>query len=106
MDSYEKKYKDLIARLQKAKDDDNVCDERFCCVIDEIAPELAEFGDERVRKAIVEMIHDTPNIELEENYNVSKEEALAWFEKQGDTKKDIDDACYEMILKLYKQNLL
>lgn len=40
------------------------------------------------------MIHDTPNIECEENYNVRKEDIIAWLEKQGGTSKEwtISDA--------------
>jgi len=43
-------------------------------------------SDERIKKAVIEMIHDTPNAECEENYNVRKEDVLAWFEKQGEQK--------------------
>lgn len=46
---YEKKYKDLLKRLKNAKEDNNFNDERYCCVIDEIVPELAKSEDERTR---------------------------------------------------------
>ena len=49
-------------------------------------PELAESEDEKIRKAVIEMIHDTPSIECEENYNVCKNDILAWLEKQGEKK--------------------
>lgn len=45
-----------------------------------------ESEDEKVRKALVEMVHDTPNSECEQNYNVRKEDCLAWIEKQGEQK--------------------
>ena len=50
--------------------------------------------DEKVRKALIEMVHDTTGDELWVDYNVHKEEALAWLEKQGEsyTKRDVDDA--------------
>jgi hypothetical protein len=31
-----KAYDDLLVKLQKAKEDDDVCDDRYCCVIDVI----------------------------------------------------------------------
>ena len=42
-----KRYDELLKKLQKAKVDNNVCDERYCCVIDDIVPELKESEDER-----------------------------------------------------------
>ena len=49
-------------------------------------PELAGSKDERIRKALLEMVHDTTGDELWVDYNVHKEEALAWLEKQGEQK--------------------
>lgn len=57
-----------------------------------LIPELADGNDKRIRKALLEMVHDTTGDELWVDYNVHKEEVLAWLEKQGYTKKDIDDA--------------
>lgn len=48
----------------------------------------AERGDEKVRKALAEMVHDTTGDGLWVDYNVHKEEALAWLEKQGGQKPD------------------
>lgn len=48
-----KAYDDLLVKLQKAKVDNDVCDERYCCVIDDIVPELKESEDERLRKEII-----------------------------------------------------
>ena len=45
-------------------------------------PELKESEDERIRKALIEMVHDTTGDELWVDYNVHKEDALAWLEKQ------------------------
>ena len=45
-----------------------------------------ESEDEKVRKVLVEMVHDTTGDELWVDYNVHKEEALAWLEKQGEQK--------------------
>jgi len=52
----------------------------------------AESEDERIRKALIEMVHDTTGDELWVDYNVHKEEALAWLEKQGERKK-CSDTC-------------
>ena len=46
----------------------------------------AESEDERIRKALIEMVHDTTGDELWVDYNVHKEEALDWLEKQGERK--------------------
>ena len=54
--------------------------------LEEVFPELKESEDEKIRKAVIEMIHDTPSIECEENYNVCKNDILAWLEKQGEKK--------------------
>ena len=48
-----------------------------------IFPELAESKDEKIRKALIEMVHDTTGDELWIDYDVHKEDALAWLEKQG-----------------------
>lgn len=58
-------------------------------VIEEIFPELKESEDERIRKALVEMVHDTTGDSLWIDYNVHKEDALAWLEKQGKSSDQI-----------------
>ena len=52
-------------------------------------PELFESEDERIRKALLEMVYDTTGDSLWIDYNVHKEDALAWLEKQG--KKPTDN---------------
>ena len=47
------RYDELLVKLRKAKEDNNVCDERYCCVIDDIVPELKEIEDERIRQRII-----------------------------------------------------
>lgn len=56
-----------------------------------IFPELKESEAEKIRKALLEMVHDTTGDELWACYNVHKEEALAWLEKQGDKDKLIKE---------------
>lgn len=62
--------------------------------LDTIIPGLKGSKDEKVRKALIEMVHDTTGDELWGDYNVHKEDALAWLEKQDEafTRKDVDDA--------------
>jgi ABC-type transport system substrate-binding protein len=69
-----------------------------------IFPELKESEDERIRKALVEMVHDTTGDELWVDYNVHKENAIAWLEKQGETytKKDVDDFLYKYVWEVEK----
>ena len=48
----------------------------------EIFPELKENEDESIRKALLEMVNDTKGDDLWINYNVHKEDAVAWLERQ------------------------
>jgi hypothetical protein len=78
-----KAYDDLLVKLQKAKVDNNVCDERYCCVIDDIVPELIEIEDERIRKNCIDFL------ELQKQHHAATfeiEECIAWLEKQGEQK--------------------
>ena len=71
--------------------------------LEEIFPELAESEDERIRKALLEMVHDTKGDELWVDYNVHKEDALAWLEKQGepiDTEKVLIGARKDVALSI------
>ena len=69
-----------IAKSKIKNDKDHVLYEDD--VID-LFPELAESEDEKVRKALLEMIHDTTGDSLWVDYNVHKKDAIAWLEKQG-----------------------
>lgn len=51
--------------------------------IEYIFPELNENKDEKIRRALLEMVHDAEDDELWANCNVHKEEVLAWLEKQN-----------------------
>lgn len=55
--------------------------------LETLIPELAESEDERIRKALVEMVHNNTSDELWVAYNVHKEDAIAWLEKQGEQKQ-------------------
>ena len=47
-------------------------------------PELKKSEDEIIRKALLEMVNDTKGDDLWINYNVHKEDAAAWLERQTD----------------------
>ena len=62
--------------------------------LETLYPELKESEDEKVRKALIEMVRDRTGDELWVDYNVHKEEVLTWLEKQGEQKPiewDADD---------------
>ena len=78
-----KAYDDLLVKLQKAKVDNDVCDERYCCVIDDIVPELKESEDERIRKAIIDYFDDANKADENplQSYGIHTDKAIAWLEK-------------------------
>lgn len=82
--NYEQKYKEALKKARQFSE--HPLQEDSSSIVEYIFPELKESEDERIRKAVIEMIHDTPNIECEENYNVRKEDVLAWLEKQCEQK--------------------
>ena len=53
-------------------------------VLEDILPELAESKDEKIRKAIYGWINTRPSLFFDDGF--SKEEMLAWLEKQGEQK--------------------
>ena len=77
---YEKKYNELVEKLKKASVDNDWCDERFCCVISSLFPELKESEDEKIRKEIIRFVR----MEVEDEIVGNK--WLAWLEKQGEQK--------------------
>ena len=82
-----KRYDDLLVKLQKAKVDNDVCDERYCCVIDDIVPELKEIEDERIRKGIIRNLEYLMN-SSEGFVKDELEKRIAWLEKQGENHDD------------------
>jgi len=91
---YKKKYEELLARLQEAKENVYKTDECYCCVIDSIVPELKESEEEKAKRMLdiitYKMSQHQPDIFTgEENEWLND-----WIEKQGQafTKKDVDDA--------------
>ena len=91
---YENKYKQALSRATFYNNE--LLTENQRKMLLDIFPELTMSEDERIRKALIEMIHDTTGDECEDCYHVSKESVLAWLEKQGEKKntrkREIDDA--------------
>ena len=79
---YEKKYKELVGKIEKAylyaQTDSTKA------VLEEIRPELAESEDERIRKEILEFV----TIVADSKSN--KMEWISWLEKQGEKKSIFD----------------
>lgn len=79
METYEKKYKEANDKIA-ARFGTNVAKEIFT--------DLYESEDEKIRKAIIELVKQSSEILSKQNQN----NMLTWLEKQGYTKKDVDDA--------------
>ena len=84
--SYKEKYEDILARLERAKNDNDVCDERFCCVIDDLIPELAESEDEKVGKELIKHLKELSDWKEDEVIPVKNpsyyRQWASWLEKQ------------------------
>lgn len=95
---YEQKYKNLIERLMKAKEDYDIADERYCCVIDGLIPEPQESEDERIRMEIISYIKSSGA--------VTNPNWIAWLEKQKTSERSEDDnAKIEFLCNLIKRNI-
>ena len=86
-----KKFEDFLDKMRGLLDEANRQGRIIVRVedLERTFPELKEFEDEKVRKALIEMVHDTTGDSLWIDYNVHKSDAIAWLEKQGKT-TDID----------------
>ena len=81
------RYDDALERAKSSLMDGTISTNTIAYLQD-IFPELGESKDEKIRKAVIEMIHDTPSVECE-NYNVCKNDILDWLEKQKAMDKKI-----------------
>jgi hypothetical protein len=97
-----KRYDELLLKLQKAKVDDNVCDEMYYRVIDNIVPELAKSEDEKIRKAIhiyFDWLDGRKDYAPKGEYTIR--DMIAWLEKQGEQKQDPCDNCKDVRLNCH-----
>jgi len=83
MDTYENKYKEAKKWIESIYSE---LSHEQQTEAEAFFPELKESEDEKIRKALLELVHDTTGDELWVDYNVHKEDALAWLEKQGEQK--------------------
>ena len=80
MENYEKKYKDLLERARKMRDEN--CDGCKMC-LESLIPELAEPEDERIRKAILSGMNFISGIQGRETFgDIPIHKCIAWLEKQ------------------------
>lgn len=80
-----KRYDELLVKLQEAKVDNDICDERYCCVIDDIVPELKESEDERIKKQIIGFLKE---FEYDHYRSLDFSSWIDWLEKQDDANKE------------------
>ena len=66
--------------IEKAKE---LMDKGYYNLRPEIFSELEESDDDKIRKALLEMAHDTPINLIWSDYGIRKKDAIAWLEKQG-----------------------
>ena len=84
--NYEKAYKDALERAKIFKGHLLEIDEKdYADEIEYIFPELVESKDERIRNVIRGWIYTRPTSFFDNG--ISKEEILAWLEKQGEKPK-------------------
>ena len=80
---YEMKYKDLLERARKMRDEN--CDGCKIC-LESLFPELAKSEDERIRKLTIHHLDKAyQNCKFDE-YKKEIEKCIAWLEKQGEQK--------------------
>lgn len=79
---YEKEYRELVAKLKNAYYDEAENDERFCCVMKNIMPEIAESEDEKIRKELVRIVDGY----FSDKTSQQRKAYIAWLEKQGEKK--------------------
>jgi hypothetical protein len=82
MDSYEKKYKELVGKIRKAYLYAQTDSTR--AVLEDIFPELAKSEDERIRKSIIENLKGNM-CRTDGDYDLLNKQ-IAWLEKQGEQK--------------------
>ncbi len=79
--NYKEILKGIVNIIQNTKKSD-IGFVEICSYIDDNCPELKESEDERIRKALIEIVQDTPENDMIIDYNVYRDETLAWLEKQ------------------------
>jgi hypothetical protein len=81
--NYEKKYKEALEIARKINSGEGVAAPPDWTSYEVIFPELKESDDERIRKGLIKTISSLLDNTVLYHTNITKEEALAWLEKQG-----------------------
>ena len=68
--------------------------------MEECIPELVESEDERIRKVIYELVEAQPTNEF--CGEISKDDCLAYLEKQKEQKTDVNDICVRKMVEQYR----
>lgn len=95
---YEKKYRETLERASIAYKDE---DRHLRATLERIFPELKESEDEKIRKAILELVRQSSEILGKQNQN----NMISWLERQDEqklaeiTKKEIINKACEWIEK-------
>ena len=76
-----KAYAEILVKAKELKDA-NPTDEGIQRWVDDTFPELAESEDEKIRKDLIKMVNYFYGSSLNCQHSVSKEDILAWLEKQ------------------------
>lgn len=88
---YEKKYKEVLKRASKLRVQNPF--DTVGQMVEHIFPELKESEDERIRKGLIKAVSGTLKGNTLYGTDVTREEALAWLEKQGEQKETPCDKC-------------
>ena len=97
---YEKKYREVLERATKAKNNASLS-KGTIRVLEIIFPELKESEDERIRKTLFETFSNfnADGTFWTDTLRISKNNVLAWLEKQGKPKwSEEDDKMFDKIV--------
>ena len=102
---YEKKYQEALERMKSwAKGEHPECFSEAQKTAEFIFPELREDDDDRVRKGLIKAVSRIFEGHKLFDTDVTREEALAWLEKQGEKQgKSALKAWKDMRLEVYQQ---
>ena len=86
---YEKKYKEALKRARDVYT--YYCDDRQQLIkIESIFPELKESEDEKIRKALIELVGMVDIAPICKAFDIKDSDMLTWLEKQGGTNETIN----------------
>ena len=90
--SIEQKAKAYDEALERARKEykNHEAFKSFCEMLSHVFPELSESDkenkDEKIIKALTQLVNDYPSMDLFIKYDIHSYEVIAWLEKQGEQK--------------------